>query len=111
MITVRVNLTARLGKQQELVQSIRRLKNKIAEERGCIACRVYQNLDNPDEFVVFEQWKNEKQAKAHLDSENMAVLVGAGSVLSRDISVSLTKESSTADIEQNFKERMVREEK
>jgi len=110
MITVRVNLIARPGKQRELMQSIRRLKNKIAAETGCVACRVYQNLDNPDEFVVFEQWNNEKQAKAHLDSENLAVLVGAGTVLSQDISVSMSKEPSIDAMEQNYKERMVKKE-
>ena len=111
MITVRVNLIARPGKQHELMQSIRELKTNIATETGCAACRVYQNPDNHDEFVVFEQWDNEKQAYAHLDSENLAVLVGAGSVLSQDISVSLSKEPSTAAMEQIFKERMLKKQK
>lgn len=108
MITVRINLIACPGKQHELMQSICELKPRIALEFGCVDCRVYQNSDNPDEFVVFEQWDNEKLAYAHLDSENLAVLVGAGSVLSRDIRVSLAKEPSSAAMEKAYRERMVK---
>ena len=105
MITVRINLIARPGKQHELMQSIRELKDKIGSETGCVGCRIYQNPDNPDEFIVLEQWDKEKQAFAHLDSENLAVLVGAGSVLSRDIGVSLSKDPSINEMEQIFRER------
>ena len=111
MINVSVNLVAHPGKQDELMQSIRVLKDRIASETGCVACRVYQNPDNPDEFVVFEQWENEKQAYAHLDSENLAVLVGAGSVLSQDIRVSLSEEPSIVSMEQIFHRRIVKEER
>ena len=108
MITVKVNVIARPGKQHELMQSIRELKDKIASETGCAGCRIYQDPDKPDEFVVFEQWNNEKLAHAHLDSENLAVLVGAASVLSRDISVSLSKEPSIEILEKSFRERLVK---
>lgn len=111
MIHVSVNLIAHPGKKDELMQSIRALRNKIAAETGCVACRVYQNPDNPDEFVVLEQWESEKQAYEHLDSENLAVLVGAGSVLSQDIRVSLSEEPSIASMEQIFQRRIVKEEK
>ena len=98
-------------KQIEMMQSIRDLKTKIALEKGCVSCRVYQNPDNPDEFIVFEQWVDEKQAYAHLDSENLAVLVGAGSVLSKDINVSLARDPSVEVMEELFKERMLKKEK
>ena len=106
MITVRIDLMARPGKQYELMQSILELKSRIAKETGCTDCRVYQNPENRYEFVVLERWENEKLVQAHLDSENLAVLTGAGSVLSSDLSVSLFKEPSMADMEQVFIERM-----
>lgn len=105
-ITVRIDLVARAGKQHELLDSILALTSRIAKETGCKDCRAYQNTDNKDEFVVLERWENEKRVQAHLDSENLAVLAGAGSVLSSDLSVSLSKEPSIADMEQIFKKRM-----
>lgn len=42
MISVRVNLTAREGKQLELGQAIDELRDKIAAEKGCIRCRVFE---------------------------------------------------------------------
>ena len=111
MINLSVNLVAHPGKQEELMQSLRFLKEKIASEAGCVACRVYQNPDNPDEFVVFEQWENVSKAAAHLESQNLAVLVGASSVLSQDIRVSLSEEPSIVSMEQIFHRRIVKEEK
>ena len=108
MINVRVNLIARPGKHRELLQSILELKTKIALETGCFACQVYRNTDDTDEFVVFEQWESEDLARAHISSENMAVLVGAGYVLSKHISVSVSKDPSIHAVEKMFRQRMTR---
>ena len=108
MINVRVNLIARPGKHRELLQSILELKTEIASETGCFACQVYRNTDDTDEFVVFEQWENEELAGAHISSENMAVLVGAGFVLSQHISVSVSKDASIHAMEKRFKQRITR---
>jgi quinol monooxygenase YgiN len=108
MINLFVHLHARPGKRQELLQAIGELKNKIASETGCVDCQVYQNPENPRDFVIFEQWENEEQASAHASSENMAVLVGAGSVLTRIIDVTLSKDPATTTIEQVFKKRLLK---
>ena len=107
MITIRIHLIARLGKERELVQAIGGLKQKIALETGCISCRVYQNTDNRNEFVVFEEWENQKSARKHLESDNLAVLVGAGSVLAQQVCVSLANDPPTSMLAGSFKERIV----
>ena len=106
MINVRIELTARPGKQRELMQSICALRSQIAAEDGCIACTVYQNPDDLDDLVIFEQWEDESPARAHIASENLAVLAGAGSVLSRKIMVSLSKDPTITDMEQRYQERI-----
>jgi quinol monooxygenase YgiN len=106
MITIRINLTARLGKERELVQAIGGLKQKIALETGCTSCRVYRNTDNRNDFVVFEEWENQKSARKHLESDNLAVLVGAGSVLAQQVCVSLANDPLTSMLAVSFKERV-----
>jgi quinol monooxygenase YgiN len=54
------------AKQFELMQAIGGLKQEIALEIGCISCRFYQNTENSCEFIVSEEWENEKSARAHL---------------------------------------------
>jgi quinol monooxygenase YgiN len=106
LITIRINLTARLGKERELVQAIGGLKQKIALETGCTSCRVYRNTDNRNDFVVFEEWENQKSARKHLESDNLAVLVGAGSVLAQQVCVSLANDPLTSMLAVSFKERV-----
>ena len=106
MINVRIELIARPGKQRELMQSICALRNKIAAEDGCIACTVYQNPDDLDDFVIFEQWNGESPARAHIESENLAVVAGAGAVLSRKVTVSLSKDPAIMAMEQQYQERI-----
>jgi quinol monooxygenase YgiN len=106
LITIRINLTARLGKERELVQAIGGLKQKIALETGCTICQVYRNTDNRNDFVVFEEWENQKSARKHLESDNLAVLVGAGSVLAQQVCVSLANDPLTSMLAVSFKERV-----
>ena len=108
MISIRINLTAKPGKQLELIQSIRELKNVITKETGCYNCKILQNTENRDELVLTQQWYSKEMAQAHLDSENLAILVGAGSVLSQKVNVTLSKEPSIAALEKTFIERIVK---
>ena len=108
MITVRIHLTAGRGKQTELFQAIGDLSRKIARETGCISCQFYQNPQNADELVVIEEWKHETTARAHLESENLALLVGACSVLTQKVSVVSSKDISTRNLKQSFEERIVK---
>ena len=108
MINVRIELITRPSKKQELMQTIYVLKDKIAAENGCIACEVYQNPNRPDNFVIFEQWESESLARAHISSENLAVVVGAGSVLSQKVTVSLSKDPEISAMERQYKERILK---
>ena len=108
MINVRVDLLVRPGKRRELLQSICDLKNKIASEVGCSACEVFQNPDNPDDFVLLERWDSEEQARAHVASENLALLVGAGSVLSQRVNVSLFRDPTISEMERHFRKRIMK---
>jgi quinol monooxygenase YgiN len=109
MISVRIHLTARCGKQTELFRAVGDLCRKIAGETGCISCQFYQNPENVDELVVIEEWKHETTARAHLKSENLALLVGASSVLTQKISVVSGKDLSTRNLNQSFRERIIRD--
>jgi quinol monooxygenase YgiN len=107
LITIRIHLIAWPGKELELGQAIGGLKQKIALETGCTNCRSYQNTDNSNELVVFEEWDNQKSARKHLESDNLAVLVGAGSVLAQQVCVSLANDPLTSMLAGSFKERIV----
>ena len=109
MVTVRILLIARPNKQVELLQALNHLRKKIASEPGCSSCWIYQNMDDRNQFVVFEEWENRNRAQQHLDSQNLAILVGAGSVLTKKVSVSLSKDAVIENLEESFMKLTQRE--
>ena len=87
MISVRIHLMAVQGKQRELQQAIENLSQKIVGEYGCLGCRVFQSTSNDCELVLIEEWENLESAQAHVASGNMAILAGAGTILTDSIRV------------------------
>ena len=87
MIIARIRLTARADKHIELLQTAESLCPKIAQEKGCLNCDVYQSTSNPREIVISEEWDSEEATMHHLDSKSLAVLAGAGSILSSQVEI------------------------
>ena len=87
MIITRIRLTAKTNKQQELLQTAESLCPKIAREKGCLDCQVYQSTANPLEIIISEVWENEEETERHLKSDCLAILAGAGSILSSRVEV------------------------
>jgi quinol monooxygenase YgiN len=106
MITVLIHLTARRGKQTELIQAFGGLSREIAKETGCKNCHFYQNPENAYELMMIEEWEDEPMARAHLESEYLALLVGACSVLTHKVSVVSGNDVSTRNLKQSFEKRM-----
>ena len=87
MINIRICLTARKDKQHELLQTVESLSARIAREKGCLNCRIYQSTSNPLEILISEEWDGEKATNRHLESDSLTVLSGAGSILSSKVEI------------------------
>jgi len=74
-------LTARSGKQQEFLQTLRSLVEEIRGQSGCLECAVGQDLSRESQFFIFMVWKDLAHLEAHMASEAFRVLLGATSVL------------------------------
>jgi len=87
MIGIRIHLMANKGKQEELRQAVETIMQRISMEDGCMGCRVFKSLSNESELVLIEEWENLEAVQAHASSGNMAILAGAGTVLTESIRV------------------------
>ena len=110
MITIRIHLTGRQGKKTELLQLVGDLCLKIAAEPGCISCQSYQSPENPVELVVIEEWQDETIARAHLESVNFGLLIGAGYVQTHKANIMSGDDPATKNLRQSFEKRMVKAE-
>ena len=105
MISVRIHLMANKGKLKELRQAVESIMQRIIKEDGCLGCRVFQSLSNESELVLIEEWENLDAAKAHAASENMAILAGAGTVLTESIRVYPEQDPDIQNLRKVFKAR------
>ena len=105
MISIRIHLVASKGKQEELRQAVENLSQKIILEDGCLECRVFQNTSNKSELVVIGDWKNLETAKAHVSSDNMSILAGAGTILADNIRVYPERDPDIQGLKTVFKAR------
>jgi len=81
MIVVVGRVRTDAEKREELIRVGTTVANASREEDGCIAYRVYEAADMPNEFVFVEEWRDDAALKAHFRTghiaEFMAAITGA----------------------------------
>jgi quinol monooxygenase YgiN len=61
MYTLIVNLQAKKGKEEELIETMRDAAAKVREnEKDTIAYKVFRNTKHSSKFLFFEQYKNKE---------------------------------------------------
>ena len=106
MIIARIRLIAKTDKQQELLQTAESLCLKIAREKGCLDSQVYQSTANPLEIVISEEWENEEAIERHLESDSLAILAGAGSILSSQVEIFTGNDVPTQAIQESLEKKL-----
>lgn len=105
MISIRIHLLAKEGKLNELRQVVQDLSQRIAMEAGCLGCRVFQSTGNECELVLIEEWEDLESVKAHIASDNMSILTGAGTILTESIRVCPEQHPKIPAIKNIYKKR------
>lgn len=105
MIGVRIHLMANTGKQKELRQVVETIMQRIIMEDGCLGCRAFQSLSNESELVLIEEWENLEAAQTHATSETIAILAGAGTILTERIRVYPEQDPDIQNLREIFKAR------
>lgn len=72
MILVTATVTLQPGKLDPALAAARDLQIATQAEPGCLAYHFYQNLLEPNQILVFEQWDSEAALEAHFETAHMA---------------------------------------
>ena len=56
MIVVLIKMIALPVKQKELVQTIQAIGERTREEKGCVNCHLYQEVENENAFSLVVEW-------------------------------------------------------
>ncbi|MEF8714937.1 MAG: putative quinol monooxygenase [Accumulibacter sp.] len=81
MIRIMARITARSGRENELRSVLQDLLGPSRQESGCMSYELFQNQDDPLEFVTVEQWTDPAAADAHLASAHVATAITLASEL------------------------------
>jgi quinol monooxygenase YgiN len=65
MICLAVRLLAKPGMEQKVADAFRPLIEASRNEPGCLMYVVHQRKDEPQKFLVYEQYKDEAALDAH----------------------------------------------
>ena len=81
-VKIMARITARADKAALLREILRDLVGPSRGEAGCVSYELFQNQDNPVEFVTVEQWSDQAAADAHMGTPHVAMAISrAGELL------------------------------
>ena len=83
VITLLCPINAAAGRGSELKTALQALAAETVKEAGNICYRLHAT-DNPDEFIIYEQWKNQAALDFHMNTAHLtAFLEDKDSLLAR----------------------------
>jgi quinol monooxygenase YgiN len=81
------------------VVTLHSIVRQVRKEGGCLHAGFYQNVDNETDFLVVKEWAIPKDSDDHLQSDIFAVLLGAGTLMSRPPEIVIHTVSGWTELE------------
>jgi len=81
MIILTISVNVHSSKRNELLSACQLITDKIRQEKGCLGCHFYQDIDNEDLIYVEETWEHRSYLDEHFRSDIFSALLGATKLL------------------------------
>lgn len=78
MICAVVTYRVRPGQEDEAVTLFGELTAASAQEPGCLTFRVHRSEEDPQEFLLYERYRDDAGLEAHRSSEHFTTLAANG---------------------------------
>ena len=75
MIAVTVRIQVSHKRRQDFMNSARLILGPTRIKPGCISCRLYQDLDEPDAVFLVEEWESRGKLNRHFNSEQCRIIL------------------------------------
>ena len=82
MIIVSLTMNAFLDKQTEVMQTLLSMIEPTENERGCLSCHVFLDIEDKNVFSLIEEWEAREDLDRYIKSDRFSVLLGTKSLLS-----------------------------
>jgi len=81
MVILTISVNARSNKRNELLSACRLITDQTRQEKGCLGCRVSQDIDNQNLINLEETWDHRSYLDEHFRSDVFSALLGAVKLL------------------------------
>jgi len=75
MVTITLRMKVSNKQRQIFMNSARLILGPTKIQSGCISCRLYQDLDEPDAVFLVEEWESREKLDRHFNSEQCRIIL------------------------------------
>ena len=99
MIILTVSVNVHPSKRSELLSAFQLITDQTRQEKGCLACRLSQDIDNENLIDIEETWEARSYLDEHFRSDIFSALLGAAKVLGDAHDIRINEGSQTEGAE------------
>ena len=77
LLKLTIDVRARNSKFQELYQTLQALIPMIREEKGCLDCHIYQDMEDEEALSLGFHWKSLADLEKYMQTNSAGALLGA----------------------------------
>ena len=81
MVILTISVNAHSSKRNELLSACRLITDQTRQEKGCLGCRLSQDIDNENFINIEETWERRSYLDEHFRSDTFSALLGAVKLL------------------------------
>ena len=91
MIHYLIKVVIKRYKDDEFIDAMRALSNKIRKEEGCERFELYMDMEKDNAFTVVGVWKSQEAMEKHFQDVNYKVMKGAVKVLGENFEIKIAE--------------------
>ena len=99
MITLTIEVRSKPGKINELFQTLLALLPTMRQEKECLNCRVSQDFEDGDVYVLSSDWGAEANFEGYIKSTSGGALLGAIKTLGQSTRIQLGSDAKWEGVE------------
>lgn len=95
MILTIIKIHGLSTKRKEILQTIKELDSKAAQQEGCVAAGYYEDLDDRDIHYILEEWESQADLDRYKRSKFYNALLGLEALLTQPLEIQHTLKCKT----------------
>ena len=99
MVILTISANARSNKRNEFLSACRLITDQTRQEKGCLGCRLSQDIDNENLIHIEETWEHRSSLDEYFSSGIFSALLGAVKLLGENYEIRINDGSQTEGLE------------